>query len=161
MDVYRLYNSFSNIISILNKDIDDLTLKDQLVYEDPLAIIVLSDYKTINKKLNKINSNHKDLQMSMGGGLKKKVKNLIWEDEDKRVERMKNISEAEILKDYDAVTQDEGGCNEASKDIFILVIKIVMVILLIIFLPIVPFIMVSYYSFKRLNAKLDEAVYIL
>lgn len=198
MDVYRLYNSLSNIICIFNKDIDELTIKDQLVYEDPLAILDLSDLKIINTKLYMINNPKlTNLYVSGGGSdnitktekeiqkaknkaekeLKKarkkdeKLMKKITKEIDKKkktdkeegaiLDRMKNVNVDSIDKDIADVKASDGECNDASKDIFILVIKIVMVILLIICLPIVPFILVSYYSFKRLNAKIDEAVFIL
>ena len=218
MDIFYFYNGCKNMYSFINKEEDELTIADTLIFKDPLVVLDLQDYNIIHKKLNTIKNNFKKYNAhiniepptiySQCGGKTKEEKRIEKEnkkrkkeadkqdklrekeekkalkesqkaekkkeDEKKNEEKQKKKEEKnakkQMKKEAKMEAEDDVDIEQMEKDAdeedadadfrktVKQTLKVIIIIIFVITLPLIPFILLSYYSFARLNGLLQSDI---
>ena len=180
MDLYLFYNCINNITEVLETPEDRLTLRHQIMVNDPL---VFSFYlKNLNKKPTSIYSGGaaaaapaaaapaaaaaapaaaKGAQNQLAAMQVKEKQDKAKADKEKAAEDDKKAAEdADKQEDADQAAEIEkaqqdsenAGDLDGIKKFLKSVARIIIGILMTLIIPIVPFVMVTFYSFKKLGA---------
>jgi predicted secreted protein len=158
MDLYLFYNGINNLIDIYNVPEDKVSIKHTYLFNDPL---LLSQY--VNTKLFTCTTINTDEQY--GGAKKKKKGNSAEknaaEAEKKRIKAglkeqkaaAKGASEKVSSADVDSTLKESEDEDEMAqfKKIIKQFMKIIIGIIIVICIPIVPWVLISFYAFKSLG----------
>ena len=179
MDIFYFYNGCKNMYSFINKNEDELTIADTLIFKDPLVVLDLHDYNTIHKKLNAIKNNFKKYNSNINieppsiysqcGGKPteeekiRKAEKKQKKEEEKQKKREEKNAEKQMKKEAKMEAEDDVDLEQMEKDAddedaeadfrktVKQTLKVIIIIIFVIMLPLIPFILLSYYSFARLN----------
>jgi len=179
MDLYLFYNCINNITEVLETPEDRLTLKHQIMVNDPL---VFNFYlKNLNKKPTSIYSGGAAGPAAAAAGpaaaaaekgasdpkkeLAQKKLNKINADEKatkekKDADEKKAGEDAEKQEDADQAAEIEKAQQDSEnasdtdgiQKILKSLARILIGILITLIVPIVPFVMITFYSFKKLGS---------
>jgi len=143
MDIYYFYNGINNIINLVTKNkkyLDHL----QIILNDPLVILDFKDYKKLKGGSGLISKGAKMFgKKGLNGnlsGIGSKITNTLG------INNSGNKKENNNSNEKDSLSIKEKGLN-----ILKILFLIVYYLCLFSILPLIPFILISYYSFKRLK----------
>ena len=150
MDLYNFYRGIENVIDTLNKDRHDLTLKDSLIMCDPFFNIDFYDEKELSRQIGGADKDKDASTKTAESKAEATQKQADAEREESASEDAQAISEEDISAasaDMDKEVDEMGPIKNLIK----VATKVVVIFAIIICLPIVPWILISYYSLKKLH----------
>ena len=118
MDLYYLYNGCNNIYSFLNKEVNELTIEDKLIFKDPFVILFLYDLDTIKTKLDTLKKNNNKFT-NIYGGSTNILDDGTKEYSQKKVEELRNKETKELGEKvkYRIKKNKHGGIVDAEKKV--------------------------------------------
>jgi len=141
MDIYYFYNGINNIINLISKNEKYLNYYESIL-NDPLVILDFKDFKNLKGGTSLIN---KGAKMFGKKGISNKSK-------DNGESSSKNKSTKQQNKNENNSNNNEKTTSiEKVLKILKVLFSIVYYLCLFSILPLLPFIAISYYSFKRMK----------
>ena len=148
MDIYYFYNGINNIINLISKNEKYLNYYE-LILNDPLVILDFKDYKKlkggsglISKGFNMFGKKGKKGMNGISSGIVSKATETIGLNDSGNKNKNEN---------NDSNETESLSIKEKALKILKILFSIVYYLCLFSILPLIPFIAISYYSFKRLK----------
>jgi len=149
MDIYYFYNGINNIINLVSKNEKYLNYYE-LILNDPLVILDFKDYKKLKGGSGLIS---KGAKMFGKKGLNGNLSGI-----GSKITETLGLNDSGNKKDNDSNNSNNSNNSnetESTKEKVLNILKILFLIgyylCLFSILPLIPFIAISYYSFKRLK----------
>jgi hypothetical protein len=159
MDIYLFYNCFNNFYDLYNTDIDELNSNHEKIFNNPLVL-----YNYYNYLQNDDNKDNYYIYDIIGGGKgdkgakkagkvekKGKLKKIAEADKAKAAEIRGKYSQ-KFIKNLTAPSTSKKPTTDTDEifDILKSFFKVIIGILVVVCIPIVPWILISFYAFKNL-----------
>jgi hypothetical protein len=140
MDIYYFYNGINNIVNLILKNEKYLNYYE-LILNDPLVILDIKDHNNLKggmkgmKGMSSISSGINDKLSGFGNTITKSL----------------GINNSEKKKNNNSNENESLSIKDKGLKILKVLFSILYYLCLFSILPLIPFIVISYYSFKRLK----------
>jgi len=153
MDLYFFYNGIINIYNIYNKPQKLLTTEDKLILYDPLVLLHFEKYHKPNFKIQKLFSGGAAKLLAAAMGPK-------TENDNPNKKTGKKTGENNTGKNNTGNTKNtpKAESNDELKNKIGFMVKIIVLLLFSCIVPLLPWVAISYYTFKKLKARYDESI---